>query len=124
MTEILHTTLAFIVAIALLIAVHEYGHFSVARRLGIKVEKFSIGFGPALFSWRSQDGEVLYVIAAIPLGGYVKMLGENPEEQEDNVQSTLSEADRKRAFNLQQVWKRAAVAAAGPAFNFVFAVFA
>ena len=124
MTEILHTTLAFIVAIALLIAVHEYGHFSVARRLGIKVEKFSIGFGPALFSWRSQDGEVLYVIAAIPLGGYVKMLGENPEEQEDNVQSTLSEADRKRAFNLQPVWKRAAVAAAGPAFNFVFAVFA
>jgi len=124
MTEILHTTLAFIVAIALLIAVHEYGHFSVARRLGIKVEKFSIGFGPALLSWRSRDGEVLYVIAAIPLGGYVKMLGENPEEQEEGVQSTLSEADRKRAFNLQPVWKRAAVAAAGPAYNFIFAVFA
>jgi len=124
MIEILHTTLAFVVAIALLIAVHEYGHFSVARRLGIKVEKFSIGFGPALFSWRSRDGEVQYVIAAIPLGGYVKMLGENPDEQEEGSAGALSEADRKRAFNLQPVWKRAAVAAAGPAYNFFFAIFA
>ena len=65
MIEMLHTTLVFFLAIALLIAVHEYGHFIVARKLGIKVEKFSIGFGPALFSWRSRDGEVLYVIAAI-----------------------------------------------------------
>ena len=119
MAEILHTTLAFVVAIALLIAVHEYGHFSIARRLGIKVEKFSIGFGPALFSWRSRDGEVLYVVAAIPLGGYVKMLGENPDEPGD-----LSEADSARAFNRQHIWKRAAVAAAGPAYNFVFAIFA
>ena len=124
MTEILHTTLAFVVAIALLIAVHEYGHFSIARRLGIKVEKFSIGFGPALFSWRSKDQEVLYVIAAIPLGGYVKMLGENPDELEEGQTSSLSEKDKGRAFNVQPVWKRAAVAAAGPAYNFVFAVFA
>ena len=119
MVEILHTTLAFVVAIALLIAVHEYGHFSIARRLGIKVEKFSIGFGPALFSWRSRDGEVLYVVAAIPLGGYVKMLGENPDEPGD-----LSEADSARAFNRQPVWKRASVAAAGPVYNFLFAIFA
>ena len=124
MLEILHTTFAFVVAIALLIAVHEYGHFSVARRLGIKVEKFSIGFGPALFSWRSGDGEVLYVIAAIPLGGYVKMLGENPDQQGEDSQQPLSEADRARAFNLQPVWKRAAVAAAGPAYNFLFAIVA
>ncbi len=122
MIEILHTSLAFVVAIALLIAVHEYGHFSMARRLGIKVEKFSIGFGPALFSWRSSDGEVLYVIAAIPLGGYVKMLGENPDEQEGDVQAKLSEQDRARAFNNQPVWKRAAVAVAGPASNFLFAI--
>ncbi|MFQ5345355.1 MAG: RIP metalloprotease RseP [Mariprofundus sp.] len=124
MIEILHTSLAFVVAIALLIAVHEYGHFSVARRLGIKVEKFSIGFGPALFSWRSKDGEVLYVIAAIPLGGYVKMLGENPSEQEGDVQEKLSEADRARAFNNQPIWKRAAVAVAGPGYNFIFAIVA
>jgi len=123
-TEILHTSLAFVVAIALLIAVHEYGHFSMARRLGIKVEKFSIGFGPALFSWRSRDREVLYVIAAIPLGGYVKMLGENPDEQADDKQEQLSDEDKARAFNNQPVWKRAAVAVAGPGNNFIFAIIA
>ena len=122
MIETLHTTLAFVVAIALLIAVHEYGHFIVARRLGIKVEKFSIGFGPALFSWYSRDGEVEYVIAAIPLGGYVKMLGENPDEQGDEARQELSEEDRVRAFDAQPVWKRASVAVAGPGFNFVFAI--
>ncbi len=126
MLETIHTTLYFIAAIVLLIGFHEYGHFVVARKLGIKVEKFSIGFGPALFSWRSRDGEVEYVLAAIPLGGYVKMLGENPSEQDENDEqvSMLSEADQKRAFNLQPVWKRAAVAFAGPGFNFIFAIVA
>jgi regulator of sigma E protease len=124
MIEILHTTLVFILAIALLIAVHEYGHFIVARKLGIKVEKFSIGFGPALFSWRSRDGEVLYIIAAIPLGGYVKMLGENADKQGEAAKSGLSEEDKARAFDVQPVWKRACVAVAGPGFNFIFAVFA
>ncbi len=124
MMEILHTSLSFVVAIALLIAVHELGHFIVARRLGIKVEKFSIGFGPALLSWRSADREVLYVIAMIPLGGYVKMLGENPDEMGEEAKAELSEEDRKRAFDVQPVWKRAAVAVAGPLFNFFFAIVA
>jgi len=134
--EILHTSLAFIVAIALLITVHEYGHFSMARRLGIKVEKFSIGFGPTLFSWRSRDKEVLYVIAAIPLGGYVKMLGENLgenadenlgdnlDERGDDAPLPLSDEDKARAFNNQPLWKRAAVAVAGPGYNFIFAIVA
>jgi len=122
--ETLHTVAAFVVAIALLIAVHEYGHFIVARKLGVKVEKFSIGFGPALLSWRSRDQEVLYVIAAIPLGGYVKMLGENPDEQGDEAKVELSEEDRLRAFDSQPVWKRAAIASAGPLFNFFFAIIA
>jgi len=116
--ETLHTLVAFVVAISLLIAVHEFGHFIVARKLGIKVEKFSIGFGPALLSWHSRDREVKYVIAAIPLGGYVKMLGETPEEEE------IPEAERHRAFDAQPVWKRASVAVAGPGFNFIFAIFA
>jgi len=124
MIETIHTVLAFIVAIALLVAIHEYGHFIVARKLGFKVEKFSIGFGPALFSWRGKDGEVEYIIAAIPLGGYVKMLGENPDEQGDGVQAKLSEEDLARAYNRQAVWKRASVAIAGPLFNFLFAVVA
>jgi len=126
MLETIHTTLYFISAIVILIGFHEYGHFIVARKLGIKVEKFSIGFGPSLFSWRGRDGEVEYVIAAIPLGGYVKMLGENPYEQleESETRIELSEADKKRAFHHQPVWKRAAVAFAGPGFNFIFAIFA
>lgn len=122
MMETLHTTLAFVIAIVLLIAVHEFGHFIVARKLGIKVEKFSIGFGPALFSWRSRDQEVEYCLAAIPLGGYVKMLGEGLSEEDD--EQVLSEEDLHRAFNRQPVWKRAAVAAAGPMFNFFFAILA
>lgn len=123
MLETLHTVLAFVVAIALLIAVHEFGHFIVARKLGIKVEKFSIGFGPALLSWRSRDQEVEYIIAAIPLGGYVKMLGENSTEQGEEAEE-LSEEDKKRSFDAQPPWKRASVAVAGPLFNFFFAIVA
>ncbi|MDQ7003580.1 MAG: RIP metalloprotease RseP [Ghiorsea sp.] len=124
MIETIHTTLYFIAAIVLLIGFHEYGHFIVARKLGFKVEKFSIGFGPSLLSWRGKDGEVEYVIGAIPLGGYVKMFGENPSGQvEDGEEKTpIPEKDLKRAFNRQAVWKRAAVAFAGPAFNFIFAI--
>jgi len=122
MMETLHTALAFVFAIALLVAVHEYGHFIVARKLGIRVEKFSIGFGPALFSWRGKDGEVEYIIAAIPLGGYVKMLGENLDEQGEAQPSELSDAELARAYHVQPVWKRASVAVAGPLFNFIFAV--
>ncbi|MDQ6951094.1 MAG: RIP metalloprotease RseP [Mariprofundales bacterium] len=118
----IHTLLFFLLAIALLVTVHEYGHFITARKLGIKVEKFSIGFGPALYSWRGRDGEVEYVIAAIPLGGYVKMLGENPAEQGEEAKLELSPAERARAFDAQPVWKRAAVAVAGPMFNFLFAI--
>ncbi len=122
MLEFAVSAVAFIVAIALLIAVHEYGHFIVARKLGVRVEKFSVGFGPGLFSWHSRDGEVEYVIAAIPLGGYVKMLGENPDPEQDEMLATLPEAEQARAFARQPVWKRAAIAAAGPLFNFVFAI--
>ncbi|MDQ6954886.1 MAG: RIP metalloprotease RseP [Mariprofundaceae bacterium] len=128
MMETVHTVLAFIFAIAVLVTVHEYGHFIVARKLGIRVEKFSIGFGPAIFSWRGKDGEVEYVIAAIPLGGYVKMLGENLDEQGERQLEgqgeQLSETELARAYHVQAVWKRASVAAAGPIFNFIFAIVA
>ena len=120
----MHTLIFFLLAIALLVTVHEYGHFITARKLGIKVEKFSIGFGPALYSWRGSDGEVEYVIAAIPLGGYVKMLGENPSEQGEEAKAELTAEQRARAFDVQPVWQRAAVAVAGPLCNFVFAFLA
>jgi regulator of sigma E protease len=113
--EVLIAIAAFIVAIGVLVAVHEFGHYWVARRLGIKVLRFSIGFGKPLWQRTGGKDNVEYVVAAIPLGGYVKLL----DEREGNV----PDADLPRAFNRQPVWKRIAVLLAGPAFNLIFAVF-
>jgi regulator of sigma E protease len=112
-TEILTNALTFIVAIGILVAVHEFGHFWVARRLGIKVLRFSIGFGKVLWSRYDKHGTE-FAISAIPLGGYVRMVDERDAEVKD--------ADRPFAFNRQPVWKRIAVLLAGPGFNFVFAI--
>lgn len=115
MLALLWTLASFVVALGILVAVHEWGHFIVARKCGVKVEKFSIGFGKSL--WRKTDKKgTEYVIAAIPLGGYVRML----DERVDDVE----ESERPFAFNRQPVWKRIAIIAAGPLTNFVFAVFA
>jgi regulator of sigma E protease len=108
--------LSFVVAIGVLVTVHEYGHFWVARRLGVKVLRFSIGFGKPLVMWRRGRDQTEYVIAAIPLGGFVRML----DEREGDV----SEVDLPRAFNRQSLLVRTAVVLAGPLFNFIFAVFA
>ena len=106
---------SFIAALGILVAVHEWGHFWVARRCGVKVQRFSIGFGKAL--WRRTDKlGTEFVIAAIPLGGYVKMLDERVEE--------VSQQDLPYAFNRQPVLKRIAIIAAGPGVNFLFAIFA
>ena len=106
---------SFIVALGILVAVHEWGHFWIARRCGVKVERFSIGFGKAL--WRRTDKlGTEFVIAAIPLGGYVKMLDERVGE--------VAEEDLPYAFNRQHVLKRIAIIAAGPVVNFLFAIFA
>ncbi|RWR00448.1 zinc metallopeptidase RseP [[Pantoea] beijingensis] len=115
MLSILWSLAAFIVALGVLITVHEFGHFWVARRCGVKVERFSIGFGKAL--WRRRDAQgTEYVIALIPLGGYVKMLDER-------VESVMPEL-RHQAFNNKTVLQRASIIAAGPIANFVFAIFA
>ncbi|ARJ41071.1 RIP metalloprotease RseP [Pantoea alhagi] len=106
---------AFIVALGVLITVHEFGHFWVARRCGIRVERFSVGFGKALWRRRDRLGTE-YVIALIPLGGYVKML----DERVESVPPEL----RHQSFNNKTVLQRAAVIAAGPAANFLFAIFA
>ena len=105
------TILAFLVALGLLVFVHEFGHFAVAKRVGVKVQRFSIGFGPVLFAWRR--GETEYAVSAMPLGGYVKMLGEEDEEE--------AREDPERAFSTQRLPKRTAIVFAGPAMNFVFA---
>ncbi len=113
--EMLISIFWFIVVIGLLVTVHEFGHFWVARRLGVKVLRFSIGFGTPLWRRLGKDG-VEYVIAAIPLGGYVKMLDEREAE--------VPAAELPLAFNRQSLGVRFAVVFAGPAFNFMFAVVA
>ncbi|EKE69208.1 sigma E protease regulator RseP [Gallaecimonas xiamenensis] len=113
MLTLLWNLFFFILALGLLITIHEYGHFWVARRCGVKVERFSIGFGPALLRRVGRDGTE-YVLAAIPLGGYVKMLDERVAE--------VAPEDRHLAFNNKSLKARTAIVAAGPAANILFAI--
>jgi regulator of sigma E protease len=107
-----------VVLLGILIFVHELGHFLFAKALGIKVLKFSLGFGPKLIG--RKYGETEYLISAFPLGGYVKMLGQSdtPGEEEE-----IAEEEKQRAYNFQPIWKRFAVVFSGPFFNLCFAVF-
>lgn len=116
MLDFLLTPLLFIFAISVLIAVHEFGHYWIARRMGVKVLRYSIGFGKPVWLRRSGPDETEYVIAAIPLGGYVKMLDEREGE--------VAAHELARAFNRQPLRKRAVIVAAGPLFNLLFAVLA
>lgn len=115
MTGILWNLGAFLVALGVLIAVHEFGHFWVARRCGVFVERFSIGFGKAIWQKKGKDGTE-YTLAMIPLGGYVKMLDERVDD--------VPEHRRHQAFNNKTLWQRSAIVAAGPIANFIFAIFA
>jgi regulator of sigma E protease len=108
----LTTILAFIVTLAILIVVHEYGHYKVARLCGVKVLRFSVGFGRTL--WRRQSGDTEFVVAALPLGGYVKMLDEREE--------AVPPGELDQAFNRKPLKQRAAIVAAGPAANLILAV--
>lgn len=111
-----YSLVSFIVVIGVLVTVHEYGHFWVARRLGVKVLRFSIGFGKPLWTRNFGKDATELVVAAIPLGGYVKMLDEREGE--------VAEEELERAFNRQPVSTRIAVVVAGPAANFLFAILA
>jgi len=113
-TGLFISIIAFFVAIGLLVTFHEFGHFWVARLLGVKVLRFSVGFGKTL--WRFQGKQTEYVIAAIPLGGYVKML--------DEREATVADTEKPFAFNSKPVWARFAIVLAGPVFNFIFAIVA
>lgn len=115
--NVLHSLFFFVVAIGVLVTFHEFGHYWVARKAGVKVLRFSIGFGKPLFTWtRHTGGDIIeYVVAAIPLGGYVKML--------DEREGPVPEKDRARAFNTQPLRSRALIVAAGPVFNFILAIF-
>jgi regulator of sigma E protease len=114
MFSLLHTLFFFVVALAILIAFHEYGHYWAARRLGVKVIRFSLGFGKPLWIYRKSPDDTEFSVAALPLGGYVKMVDEREGE--------VAPADLPYAFNRQPVARRAAIVFAGPLFNFLLAI--
>ena len=116
MGSLAFTLLAFVVALAILISIHEFGHFWVARKLGVKVLRFSVGFGKPIWKKTGKVDSTEYVVAAIPLGGYVKML--------DEREAPVDESEVHRAFNRQSLKVRSAIVFAGPLFNFLFAIFA
>ena len=117
MSGVLGSLLWFIVAISVLVAVHEYGHYIVGRWCGMKVLRFSIGFGKPLWTWVGRDPDrTEYCISTIPLGGYVKFL--------DEREGPVEPEDQGRAFTHRPVSSRIAVLLAGPMFNFLFAILA
>ena len=113
------SVLALIVTLGILVTVHEFGHFWVARRCGVKVLRFSIGFGKAVKTWIGKDG-VEYVLAPIPLGGYVKMLG---QEDTSSTVGDVPLSQRHLSFAYKPLWQRMAIVAAGPVANFLLAIF-
>ncbi|EGF30886.1 Membrane-associated zinc metalloprotease [Oxalobacteraceae bacterium IMCC9480] len=115
--NLLQTLLAFMVALGSLVIIHELGHYSVARLCGVKVLRFSVGMGKVIYSRKFGPDQTEWAISILPLGGYVKML--DKREQPD---LQLSDADLKREFTNQSVWRRIAIVAAGPAANFLLAI--
>ncbi len=116
LNSLLITIPAFVLALGLLIVVHEFGHFWVARKVGVKVLRFSVGFGKPLWRYQRSPEDTEFVLSLIPLGGYVSMLDERERE--------VPEAQRHLAFNNQKLHHRTAIVVAGPLFNFIFAILA
>ena len=116
MSQLLISVVSFLVAIGVLVAVHEFGHYWVARKLGVRVLRYSIGFGTRVVGWTSRKTGIEYWLSALPLGGYVKML--------DEREAPVAEADQPFAFNRVHPWRRIAIVAAGPGINIAFAVLA
>lgn len=117
------TIIAFVVALSVIVAIHEYGHYIVGRWCGIHAEVFSLGFGPVLWSAHDKHG-TKWQVAALPFGGYVKFLGDADAAsgKDGEAISGLSEAERKRTMHGADLWRRAATVAAGPVFNFILSI--
>lgn len=110
---VITSVVSAIIVLGILVFVHELGHFLLAKKLGVGVITFSLGFGPKLIG--RKIGETQYQVSIVPLGGFVKLIGENPEEE-------IKEEDRHRSFSVQPIWKRAMIISAGPFFNFFLAI--
>ncbi len=120
--NVLYYVVPFIVLLGILVFVHEFGHFIIARMLGVTVTDFSIGFGKELWAKRDKRG-TRWKISAIPLGGYCQFLGDGDASSSTTSDiSALSEEEKKNAFSLQKPWKKLAIVAAGPLFNYLFAI--
>lgn len=114
MTDVLQTLVSFVVALGVLVTIHEYGHYWVAKKCGVRILRFSLGFGRPLWQTRFGPDDTEFAVAAIPLGGYVKML--------DEREGPVAAHERHRAFNVQPLARRAAIVAAGPLANFMLAL--
>ncbi len=118
------TLLSFLLVLTVLVFVHELGHYLVARRNGVRIEVFSIGFGPELFGWTDRSG-TRWKFSAIPLGGYVKMFGDaDPASTPGAHTQSMSAAEQAVSFHHKRLGQRAAIVAAGPIANFLFAIVA
>jgi regulator of sigma E protease len=113
MENVIYAIVAAIIGLGVLIIIHEFGHFLFAKLFGVGVLTFSVGFGPKL--WVKKKGETEYALSAFPLGGYVKMVGEDPDEE-------VQQADIAKSFSHKTLWQRIAIVAAGPGFNLLLAV--
>ena len=117
--ELIYSILGFILAIGILVTFHEYGHFIIARQCNVKVLKFSVGFGKAIFKYQANNKTTEYSLCTIPLGGYVQMLESKNQEGEKN---DISEDDYQYCFDRKNVYQRFAIVAAGPIFNLILAI--
>lgn len=122
LAPLLYSITAFIFILTIIVFTHEFGHYIVAKKSGIKIEAFSIGFGPEIFGWNDKSG-TRWKISALPFGGYVKMFGDiNPASVPDKDKlATLNEDEKKIAFHTKPLWIKSLVVAAGPLANFIFA---
>ncbi|WP_420380690.1 RIP metalloprotease RseP [Marivita sp.] len=121
--SVIWTLLAFVIALSIIVAIHEYGHYIVGRWSGIDADVFSLGFGPVLFSRVDKRG-TKWQFALLPLGGYVKFKGDSNASggKDEDAMASLSDAERRRTMNGAPLWARAATVAAGPAFNFALSI--
>jgi regulator of sigma E protease len=121
---LLHTLLSFLAVISIIVFIHEFGHYFVARLCGVKIDVFSIGFGKEIFGWTSKRSSTRWKLSALPLGGYVKMFGDESAASTPNIakMEAMSEAEKRVSFHYKPLWQKALIVAAGPVFNFALTI--